>query len=127
MLNIQDIRNMDLLFVGNIEERYIKDALCALVITQKYIDEEYNKLWIDNIEINYEFVKLINEMNGINVIEYFKTINTYAPDKCLKMIYNNMEFYNEHSGFSMSWTIKNTQRIILYGIDNFRLRWLEDN
>ncbi len=124
MLNIQEIGNINLFFLQDNEKKYIKDVLQALVITQKYIDEEYNKLWLNDTEINYDFIKILNEMNGLNVIEYFTKIHTYTTDKCLKMIYNNMEYIDEHSGYSMSWTIKNTQKILIFGVDNYLLDWV---
>jgi hypothetical protein len=124
MLNIQEIGNINLFFLQDNEKKYIKDVLQALVITQKYIDEEYNKLWLNDTEINYDFIKILNEMNGLNVIEYFTKIHTYTSDKCLKMIYNNMEYIDEHSGYSMSWTIKNTQKILIFGVDNYLLDWV---
>ena len=124
MLNIQEIGNINLFFLQDNEKKYIKDVLQALVITQKYIDEEYNKLWLNDTEINYDFIKILNEMNGLNVIEYFTKIHTYTSDKCLKMIYNNMEYIDEHSGYSMSWTIKNTQKILIFGIENYLLDWV---
>ena len=124
MLNIQEIGNINLFFLQDNEKKYIKDVLQALVITQKYIDDEYNKLWLNDTEINYDFIKILNEMNGLNIIEYFTKIHTYTTDKCLKMIYNNMEYIDEHSGYSMSWTIKNTQKILIFGVDNYLLDWV---
>lgn len=131
MLTIQDIENMDLSFIKNDSSReFLTDMLNALITTQKYIDVEYNKMWtnIDTIPDNI-FIEVLDSMNGgFNVFEYFKNIEniTFANSKCLDMINNNMKHYDNHTGFTYGWTVKNIQSM-LCGFEAFKTAWLSKN
>jgi hypothetical protein len=106
---------------------YIKDMLSALVITQEHIEKEYIKMWDmtkNDMDINKDFIEILETLNGLNVFEYFNTINKfYSDDIIVSLIYNNLK-YDSHSGFSMYWTFRNTQSLLICGYDNYKSIWL---
>ncbi len=127
---MDNFENYDLSFINDDASiAYIKDMLSALVITQRYIEREYIKMWDmtkNDMDIDENFIIILKKLNGLNVFEYFKNLNSfYSDDFIVSLIYDNIQ--NEaHSGFSMYWTFRNTQSLLISGYDNYKMMWLRN-
>jgi hypothetical protein len=133
MLSIQDIDNYDLSFINDESSiNYIKDMLYALVLTQQYIDNKYHKMWDDtakNSELDDDIIDIFLEFDGmnigLNVFDYFdKKYSIYDLNNIFKILCNNMKYYEDHSGFSMSWTFINTKCLLKIGLEEYKQKWI---
>ena len=118
MISIQQIEQFDLSFMTCEKSRnLLLNCLNALITTQKYVDEQYSKLWAEE-EIDPGFFAILNDLNSLNVIEHFRTVAPLETKPCLQMIFCNITGCS--TGFTRVWIIRNIQKLLTVGNTKFK-------